>query len=144
MRGGWRSSRNSVWQMGTEGVGDVPNTACPVLQPRRLSCLTRMLECLGRFGDIEHISNALQVISHRSDANFDPRTGQTPHQQSCMPEDSIFYRREGMFDCASAQTHHLELCETPFGSKHPRTGVELGPAAKPVCNVISANIFRSR
>jgi hypothetical protein len=93
--------------MRTEGVGDLRDAAYPFFSQDFCRVLTRMLKCLGRFGDTEYISNAFQVISHRGDANFDPRTGQTPHQQSWMPEDSIFYRRERMFDCASAQTHHL-------------------------------------
>jgi hypothetical protein len=54
-----RSLRNSVWPMRTKGVDHLSDGAYPFFNQDFCRVLTRMLKCLGRFDDTEHISNAL-------------------------------------------------------------------------------------
>jgi hypothetical protein len=61
----------------------------------------------GQFGCAEHVCDALDVVCHRREADFDPCAGQSAHQQTRMPKDTVLDRCEGMFDSASAQPHHF-------------------------------------
>jgi len=76
------------------------------------------------------------VLCHCRDADFGSCTGQPTHRRMRMSEDTIFDRREEVFDGASAQPHrfwrHTLL--------HPiwRAFVQMAsqaPSRKPACSV---------
>jgi hypothetical protein len=54
-----------------------------------------------QFGCTEHVCDALDVVCHRCEADFDSCTGQPAHQQTRMPKDAVLDRRDGMLDRAS-------------------------------------------
>jgi hypothetical protein len=60
-----------------------------------------------QFGCTEHVCDALDVVCHRCEADFDSCTGQPAHQQTRMPKDAVLDRRDGMLDRASTQPHRF-------------------------------------
>jgi hypothetical protein len=68
---------------------------------RHLCASMSLTKRFRQFGRAEHICDALEVVCHRREADFDPCTGQPPHEQTRMPEDTVLDRREGMLDRAS-------------------------------------------
>ncbi len=63
--------------------------------------LSGVMKRFRQFGCAEHTCDALDVVCHRREADFDPCTGQPAHQQTRMSEDTVLDRREGMLDSAS-------------------------------------------
>src|ERR1700745_2033743 len=73
----------------------------------RPDALSRVMQRIRQFGCTEHVRDALEVVCDRCEADFDLCTGQTAHQQTRMPEDTVFDRSEGMLDRRSPQPHHF-------------------------------------
>jgi hypothetical protein len=67
----------------------------------QLMRLSGVMKRFGQFGCAKDVCDALQVICHRREADFDPCTGQPAHQQTRMSEDTVLDRREGMLDGGS-------------------------------------------
>jgi hypothetical protein len=63
--------------------------------------LSGVLERLRQFDRAEHVCNALEVVCHRREADFNPCTGQSAHQQTWMSEDPVLDRCERMLDSGS-------------------------------------------
>ena len=55
-----------------------------------------------QFDRAQHVCDALDVVRHLREADFDPCTGQPTHQQTWMSKDAVLDRREGMLDGRSA------------------------------------------
>lgn len=60
--------------------------------------LSGVMERLRQFDRAEHVCNALEVVCHRREADFNPCTGQSAHQQTWMSEDPVLDRCERMLD----------------------------------------------
>jgi hypothetical protein len=129
--------------MRTKGVCHLPDSAYPFFNQDFCRVLTRMLKCLGRFDDTENISNALQVIaivamliSTRAPDN--PRIS----NHGC-PKIRYFIVAKGCSTVHRRKRITSGVMRDSIRYKASSYRVELGPVAKPVCNVISANMFRS-
>jgi hypothetical protein len=51
--------------------------------------LSGVMERFGQFGCAKHVRDALEVICHRCESDFDPCTGQPAYQQTRMSEDTL-------------------------------------------------------
>ena len=69
--------------------------------------LSGVMKRFGQFGCAKDVCDALQVICHRREADFDLCTGQSAHQQTRMSEDTVLDRREGVLDGGSAEPHRF-------------------------------------
>lgn len=63
--------------------------------------LSGVMKRFCQFGCAKHICDALQVICHRRESDFDPCAGQPANQQTRMSEDTVLDRREGTLDGGS-------------------------------------------
>jgi hypothetical protein len=63
--------------------------------------LLGVMQRFRQVGCTENVRDALEVVCHRSEADFDLCTGQASHQQTRMSEDTVLDRCEGMLDSAS-------------------------------------------
>jgi hypothetical protein len=111
----------------------------------RSCALSGVMKRLRQFGCAEHVCDALQVVCHRREADFDLCTGQPAHQQTRMSEDTVLNRSEGdarpWIGAASSLLGSLSFA---FDSTLLHTGAGPSRVSGPVCSVTSANRLRSR
>ena len=68
----------------------------------RRCALSGVMKGFRNFDCAEHVRDALEVVCHRREADFDLCTGQPTHQQTRMSENSVLHSSEGMLDGGSA------------------------------------------